>query len=485
MKYSIQNKILIWFSIIIFVGLSSLLIVSYKITEQNTAHIIENDMIRVKKNLDLYLKQHFLINNKEFNEANLLEDADAISRELSFQIGNTVEIYNSHGEKISNFLSPESIKSDDLSKAIKGQIAYTINYIGGKVIVSLSYPVEINNNAIGIIRYNKDYSELYVYSNRFKYVINIFAAVIFIIVFIGSIIISRQIAKPIIELTKGSEQVSKGDFDLNININSKDEIGELANRFKIMVDRIKEQIAIINRDRDNLKEAQKQNKTFFDNATHELKTPLTTILGYAQIIKENGFNDKEFFDKGTSYIINESKRLNNMVVEILDLSTAASKDISYNMEKIDLSKLILNTCEEMNIKGRKYNIKVQPKVQENIFIKGDNDKLREVLVNLIDNSIKYGNVNSTVEVEAYSEWKYTYLKVKDKGIGIEKEHLNNLFEPFYRISQKEIREKGSAGLGLSIVKNIVKKHNGCIEIKSTINEGTEVIVKFKGESHEK
>ncbi len=484
MRYSIQNKILGWFSIIIFVGLTSLIFVSYKITEQNINHIIQNDMIEVKKSLDIYLKQYFLINNKEFNEANFLADSDAISRELSSKIGNNVEVYNAAGQKNSNFLNTDDIKSNDLSKAVNRQIAYTINYNEDKVIVSLSYPVELNNNSIGIIRYFKNYSEIYIYNNRFKYIINIFAGLIFIIVFIVSIIISRKIAKPIMELIKSSEQVSRGDFDLNININSKDEIGELSNRFKIMVDRIKEQISIIRRDRDNLKEAQKQNKTFFDNVTHELKTPLTTILGYAQIIKENGFTDKEFFDKGTSYIISESKRLNNMVVEILELSMAYSKDTCYNFRKINLSKLVKSTCEEMNIKSRKYNIQVCPRVQENTNINGDIYKMREVLINLIDNSIKYGNVNSTVDVEAYREEKYIFLKVKDKGIGIAEEHINNLFEPFYRISKKQSREKGSAGLGLSIVKDIVEKHDGYIYIKSKVNEGTEIIIKFKGDRYE-
>jgi signal transduction histidine kinase len=485
MRYSIQNKILIWFSIIIFIGLSSLIFVSYKITEQNAEHTIQNDMIGAKKNLDLYLKQFFLINNKEFNEANLLDKADVISKELSSNIGNNVDIYNTKGEKISSFSSSDDISSDDISNAVNNKIAYSINHVNNKVIVSLSYPIEVNDKAIGIINYRKDYSELYSYNQWFEYILNIFASIIILFVFIAAIIISRQIAKPVIELTKSSEEVIKGNFDLKINIKSKDEIGELSRRFKIMIATIKEQINIIKRERDNLKESQKQNKAFFDNVTHELKTPLTTILGYAQIIKENGFTDKEFFDKGTSYIINESKRLNNMVVEILELSTESSKDINYNFEKVDLLKLMKNTCEEMNIKGRKYNIKIKDNVKENLFIFGDNDKLREVLVNIIDNSIKYGNVNSTIEVNGYYENSDIYIKVKDEGRGIDEKHLENLFKPFYRISKSESREKGSAGLGLSIVKNIVEKHNGDISIRSEINKGTEVTIKFKGENYEK
>lgn len=484
MKYSIQNKLLLWFSIIIFIGLSSIIFVSYKITEQNTERIIQTDMITVKKNLDLYLKQYFLIRNKDFNETNFLDIADDISKELSSEIGNSVDIYNNSGEKISNFLTQDKLKSDDIAKAVNKQIAYSINYSGNKVIVSLSYSVEKDSKTIGIVRYTKDYSELYAYNSRFKNIINIFAGIIFVIVFIVSIIISKQIAKPIIELTKNSEEVSKGNYDININTNSNDEIGELSKRFKIMIDRIKDQINIIKKERDNLKEAQKQNKTFFDNVTHELKTPLTTILGYAQLIKENEFTDKEFFDKGTSYIIDESKRLNNMVVEILELSTATSKDMSYNFEQVNLSNIINSTCEEMNIKSRKYNININANITDNLFLNGDGSKLKEVFVNLIDNSIKYGNVNSIIEVNAKREENDIYISIRDCGEGIAEEHINNLFEPFYRISKKKSREKGSAGLGLSIVKNIVENHGGSININSEVGTGTEAIIIFKGDKNE-
>jgi Signal transduction histidine kinase len=441
-------------------------------------------MITVKKNLDLYLKQYFLIRNKDFNETNFLDIADDISKELSSEIGNSVDIYNNSGEKISNFLTQDKLKSDDIAKAVNKQIAYSINYSGNKVIVSLSYSVEKDSKTIGIVRYTKDYSELYAYNSRFKNIINIFAGIIFVIVFIVSIIISKQIAKPIIELTKNSEEVSKGNYDININTNSNDEIGELSKRFKIMIDRIKDQINIIKKERDNLKEAQKQNKTFFDNVTHELKTPLTTILGYAQLIKENEFTDKEFFDKGTSYIIDESKRLNNMVVEILELSTATSKDMSYNFEQVNLSNIINSTCEEMNIKSRKYNININANITDNLFLNGDGSKLKEVFVNLIDNSIKYGNVNSIIEVNAKREENDIYISIRDCGEGIAEEHINNLFEPFYRISKKKSREKGSAGLGLSIVKNIVENHGGSININSEVGTGTEAIIIFKGDKNE-
>lgn len=478
MKYSIQHKIFMAFSIIIFIGLYSLLFVSYKINEQNTSHIIKNDMIEAKKNLDIYLNQYFLINNVELDKVSLENEADNISKEISSEIGNSVEIYSSDGKKLSSSFVSKNIKSKDMDKALKGNVAYSIVHKGNNVYVNLSYPIEANNSILGIMKYSKDYSSIFMYNKKFKIAINFFAAMIFIFVFVTSFIISRKIAKPIKELTKSSEQVSLGEFDLEINIDSKDEIGELAERFKIMIKRIKEQIEIIEKDRDALVESQAQSKTFFDNATHELKTPLTTILGYAQMMQDNGFSDKDFFDKGMNYIINESQRLNNMVIEILELSKNSSKNLMPSFERVNLYELISETCEEMRIKGRKYNIKISCDLQQQLFLKGNYYQLKEVLINLIDNSIKYGQVNSTIYIYAFKEGKDITLTVKDSGIGIPEEHIKNLFEPFFRVAKNVSREKGSAGLGLTIVKNIVEIHGGTININSKPGQGTEVNIKF-------
>lgn len=482
MKYTIQQKILISFCVVVFIGLSSLLAASYKIIEQNASNIVKSDMIEAKKNIDLYLKQYFMVYNMELNKASLTLEAGSISRELSSEIGNNVEIYDIDGNNLSNLSNIQQTKDrEGLYRAIKGQISYTISHNDNKSAVSLSFPVEVDNSIIGVVGYYKDYTELYSYNDRFKDIINLFAVMIFIIIFIVSFILSRHITRPIRKLIKGSEQISRGDYSFDIDVNSRDEVGELSDRFKIMVQRIKSQIEVIEKDRDVLKEEQMRSKAFFDNVTHELKTPLTTILGYAQIIGENGFSDKEFFDRGISYIISESKRLNKMVVDILEISKYSSADFTYKFEKVNLSDLLVKTCDEMRVRARKYGIDIKYSVQEGLTIKGDDDKLKEVIINLVDNSMKYGNVNSVIDCEAFCEAGDIFVKVRDCGDGIPKEYIDNLFDPFYRVSKKLSREKGSVGLGLSIAKNIVEKHNGTISIKSKEKEGTEVILKFKGE----
>ncbi|SNS53091.1 Signal transduction histidine kinase [Anaerovirgula multivorans] len=483
MRYSIQYKILIPFILVIFIGMTSLLFVSYNINEQNTLQVVEKDMIGDRKSLDLYLRQYFLINNLELNKISLEAEAEKLSKGLSAQIGSMIEINSLTGKSGRDFLEEEIVLDEDFLRALLGETAYTINNEENRVIVTLSYPIELNQNIIGIMRSTKDYTELFNYNRRFNNVINYFAIAIFVLIFLTSFYLSRQLTKPIRQLIKGSEQISTGDYDLNININSPDEIGELADRFKFMAQRIKEQIKIIQGDRDKLKEVQAQSKVFFDNVTHELKTPLTTIMGYAQVLKENGFSDKDFFDKGTSYIINESKRLNKLVIEILELSKTATMDFSYHYEKVNLSELIAETCDEMKMKGKKYNIAIHYSLQKDLFLKGDRNKLKEVLINLLDNAIKYGRVNSSIDVDAYRQDGAIILKIKDQGEGISEKHINKIFEPFYRISSNTSKEKGSAGLGLTIVKNIIENHRGTIDIKSKLNEGTVVIIVFGGEGN--
>ncbi|MEW9698620.1 sensor histidine kinase [Paenibacillus sp. SI8] len=483
MKFPVQFKIVVVFSTIIFIGLSAMLIVSYRATEQNMNRIIHEDMINAKTNLDIYINQYFMVHKKKMNKTSLASERNMLTRELTAAIGGPVAIVDAvDGIKDSD--NNEVVKSadnSDLESALSSQIAYRISIENQNVIASLSFPIQQEQSIIGIVRYQKDYSELYQRNASFQSIIKVFAAIIFGFVFIASIFISRKITKPIRELTERSEQVALGNFNVEIQITSQDEIGELSRRFQIMIKQIKEQIKIIEQERDEVKQVQARSKAFFDNVTHELKTPLTTILGYAQIVKDNGFTDAPFFDKGLNYIIRESQRLNRMVVEILELSQSPALAANYRYEKLDLSQILKEACEDMRIKARKYNIGIQFELQNDLYTVADREKLKEVFLNVIDNLIKYGDVNSMIYVESYKEERLAVVRVKDKGSGIADEHIDQVFEPFFRGAGKRENEKGSAGLGLAIVKRIVEDHGGEIELNSTIEVGTEVKISLPGE----
>jgi signal transduction histidine kinase len=481
MRYSIQLKVLIYFSMIIFAGFSVLTYAAYHTTEQNTKGVIEEDMIEIKRNLDIALNQYLLINNMDLSATSIRTEGESISKQLTKQVGNPVDIYDSNGQKLSYITAPNAVveNSEDLVKAMKGEISFTTNFIGDKVIVSLSYP--ILPSKAGIIRYYKDYTELYTYNQKFKHMMGLFASLIFVCIFLTSYLLSRRFTRPIIRLAEASKEISNGNFQVEIDVSSQDEIGYLSANFNMMVHQLSEQITIIREDRDMLEDMQKQNKSFFDNVTHELKTPLTTITGYAQSIEDLGIKDDEFTRKGLRSIINESNRLNNMVIELIELSKATSKKVNYNFAEINVSALIQETCDEMMIKGKKYNITIDVHAPTNVYLRADKDRLKEVMINLIDNSIKYGNVNSTIHIHAYQRQSEIIIKVEDQGVGIPKESIEKVFDPFVRLSKKTSSELGSMGLGLAIVKEIVERHGGTTEIVSRLNQGTEVILRFGSE----
>ncbi|MFA9397425.1 MAG: sensor histidine kinase [Clostridiaceae bacterium] len=303
-----------------------------------------------------------------------------------------------------------------------------------------------------------------------------FYLLIFFIDIVIALFVSKQITTPIEQLAKQSAEIADGNISKSIKINSRDEAEKLSIIINKMDEKNKSQIQIIKKDRDELRDNFEQRKVFFDNVTHELKTPITTILGYSQIIKDNGFNEKDFFDRGIEHIISESKRLDRMVGELLDYSKSISKDASYKFKNIDISPIIKNTSKDMNIKGKKYNILIECNADDELSINGDKDKIKEVLINLIDNSLKYGKVNSIIRVDAYLYLDNVILKVRDEGEGINEKDLENIFQPFYRVSKKKSREKGSNGLGLSITKAIVENHGGTIKVESKIKKGTTVTI---------
>ncbi|UAM98230.1 sensor histidine kinase [Polaribacter litorisediminis] len=226
----------------------------------------------------------------------------------------------------------------------------------------------------------------------------------------------------------------------------------------------------------NLTERDSFRRDFLGNVAHELKTPLFTVQGYILTLIEGAINDKQIRMK---YLDRANKGVERLVAVIKDLDMIAkleNEGTKLNIEVFNLLELIQNVFDLFEMKAKKRNISLKfDKIYEfPVFVKGDIEKIEQVLINLVVNSIKYGKPNGTtfVGVESYNDKKFI-LKVIDNGEGIKKEHLPRLFERFYRVDQSRSREQGGSGLGLSIVKHIVEAHGNTILLKSTYGEGSE------------
>ena len=238
-------------------------------------------------------------------------------------------------------------------------------------------------------------------------------------------------------------------------------------------------IIITIQDITELRKLERMRTEFIANVSHELKTPLTSIKGFVETLKMNDMDNRQDNMRFLSIIEDEANRLYRLINDILALSELEQKKAATKKDRINIENSIVEVLSILNGQGEEKNIMLSMDVQEGLkSIKGDSDRLKQMLINLVDNAIKYTPQNGKVKVEAYNQADEAgrdsvVIKVIDNGIGIPEQHISRLFERFYRVDKARSRKVGGTGLGLAIVKHIVILFNGSIEVSSVVGKGTE------------
>ncbi len=235
-------------------------------------------------------------------------------------------------------------------------------------------------------------------------------------------------------------------------------------------------IVMILNDITELRRLQEKQRLFMTNISHELKTPLTTIIGYTGLLEENGA-DSGVFSTSVHHLRDASDRLLRMINDLIDLSSLSRSEFGIEPRSVDISALVRDITAQMSLKARKYNIAIHTDIPSLPEIIADPIRIKQVVVNILDNSIKY-SPNGEVRVSLRQEEGAVCLEIADTGCGIPPEVLDRIFEPFFRVDKARSRNLGGNGLGLSIVKEIVEKHGGKIEIESAEGEGTAVRIRL-------
>ncbi|TDT61844.1 two-component system histidine kinase PnpS [Fonticella tunisiensis] len=234
-------------------------------------------------------------------------------------------------------------------------------------------------------------------------------------------------------------------------------------------------VLLVIQDVTKIKMLEKMRSDFVANVSHELKTPLTSIKGFAETLMY--VEDKATKEKFLNIINIEAERLTRLINDILILSELENRDVSINFEKINIKKSIEEVYYIMLPLARDKNIELKFNQPDNdVFISGDRDKFKQMMINLVDNAIKYTNNGGTVDIKFKEEDESIKIYVSDNGIGIPEEHLPRLFERFYRVDKARSRRLGGTGLGLAIVKHVVMLFNGKIDVKSKPGKGTTFII---------
>ncbi|KOF57266.1 membrane protein [Clostridium sp. DMHC 10] len=416
---------------------------------------IENlllNQIKVSANFyDMYLSTNTLKENVQ-NNADVFWNNTHAEVQIIDKSGNMLM------DSIGNF-TEEKVKSKDIKKALQGEAGKVIerDENSKEKILCISYPLKSKGKIEGVLRFITSVQDVDMTIIKISFILILIGICIIAIGGISSMFLSNSIVKPLREITEMAKKISSGNFNERIVKKRDDEIGELSDTINVMADEILKN--------DNLK------NEFMASMSHELRTPLTSIKGWASTIRTGNLEDKEEMISGLNIIETESDRLSKLVEELLDFSKFISGKIVLKRNNVNIVNTILYIQKQMSLKALRNNIKFMVTMDDNIpIVLVDENRIKQLLINILDNAFKFTEENGTVELKAKTKDDNLIIIVKDSGIGIPESDLPRVTEKFF----KGKSSKSSNGIGLSICKEIVELHSGKLEINSKLGKGTEV-----------
>jgi two-component system, OmpR family, sensor histidine kinase ArlS len=354
-----------------------------------------------------------------------------------------------------------------LSKKIKGK--YTEKKEAHTHIISAEHGEEevlvvrvpLNSKFKGSLEIGERLEGLEVRKEMLRMILGISTILAAILSLLGGRWLSNMIMRPISNMIHTMEEIEKSGVPQTITIRSKakDELQTMARTFNRMIQRLQENM-----------EKQKQ---FVSDASHELKTPLTVIMSYANFLRRHGTEDKEMAEEAIEAIHSEATRIQKMTETFLDLANIEKEDV-LELKEVNLVSLCQSILKQLKDVYKREIIFHYEK--NSLTIRADELKIKQAIIILLDNAMKYSK--EQIEVFIEKNESHAIIRVKDYGIGIPQKEINNIFERFYRVDKARSRETGGTGLGLHIAKSIMKLHNGEIKITSQEGFGTEAVLFF-------
>lgn len=289
-------------------------------------------------------------------------------------------------------------------------------------------------------------------------VIYLLIVVIFLSIIIASFI-SRNITRPIFEITKKARKLSKGDYGVVFEKNGINEIDELSET--------------LNSAKNEMLKIDDYRRDLMANVGHDLKTPLTLIKSYAEMVRDITYKDDEKRCDHLNVIINESDRLNELVNDIIELSKFEASVEDLNIERFDLVEEVKNIISKFKILELTENYNFVYNGPEKAYVKADKKKMNRAIYNLINNAINYTGDDQTVFVKISKKYEGLKVEIIDTGKGIDEETIKHVWNRYYKTEKKHKRSKIGTGLGLSIAREIFEGHNFVYGVESTIGKGTD------------
>ncbi|MBV9232341.1 MAG: HAMP domain-containing histidine kinase [Chloroflexi bacterium] len=378
----------------------------------------------------------------------------------SGQEGRNILIYDSKGSELYPQPGKKAPFMKELAALHPGQMVYVIEQ-SGKTYTLYVTGAFTYNSAQMYLSYSQDISEVFIQRDAQLHTFMLYQGINILMSAALAFFISWLLTRPVRKLTQTSRRIAAGDYGRRADVRSSDEIGELAQSFNLMAASVEDKISA-------LQQSSRIKDDFIANFTHELKTPMTSIIGYADMLRSRQLDPATVF-KSANYIYNEANRLEVLSLKMLNLLVLEQQDFTFvPVHGPELLKYIVWAAVP-SFKQDGITIKVS--AQEG-YVQAEPDLMKTLLLNIIDNARKASTTGSTVELLSYQDGEQYTFTVTDHGRGIPQEELGKITEAFYMVDKSRARAQNGVGLGLSIASRIAALHTTTLQIRSSVGIGT-------------
>lgn len=302
-------------------------------------------------------------------------------------------------------------------------------------------------------------------SMLFVVAVSSFATSFFLVLYAIEIIVYREVNK----MYKTIRKLKINDFDI-----SRRELIRESNPLKRINDEIFVYVAKKQQEIEELKKVEQFRREFLADVSHELKTPIFAAQGFVHTLLDGAMDDEKVRGRFLKKAAKSLDGLDALVKDLVTLSQMETGAIKMNMEQVNMHTVVVDIVERLEkiAADRKVSVRIKPDEVRDLWVKADPQRIEQVIINLVENAIKYNNEGGKVIIHFEDTKKNIVISVRDNGPGIPPEHLSRIFERFYRVDKSRSKERGGTGLGLAIVKHILNAHNTKITVESRVDKGT-------------
>ncbi len=480
MRTSIKMKFSIFLAILLLLTVFILSLLVLNGIKKNQQVQYEQNFARQAQIANLYFMQTILAEPNKIPETFLASKGKEFAEQLELISGQPVVLYDWTGTAVNKKITPAEVQN------IKRTLEFALNnktaYLVEKDSLYYLTPLKAGNEQVGVVQFYYSLSGNLEFYNQIRQLFLYIGGGIFLLSFILAYVYFNSFANVIIRLEKTVDRIREGDYETLI-LKRRDELGRLSEGIHAMSARIRKTIGDMEEEQRKLTLAvnklsllDRQQKQFIGNVTHEFKTPLTSIKAYIDLM-EMYPEDESLLETAKESIKSETAQLYEMVVKVLQLSALEKYEFEYNREKIEVREMLLAVLNSLKGKFEKFEIKLETGLTE-AYVEADKDSLLIVLMNLMDNAIKYNKTGGSISVKNYLENNQVVIEIADTGIGIPEELAAKIFEPFYTVDKNRSRQNGGVGLGLSLAKKHAETQGGSIALAKTDKDGTIFRVTF-------